>query len=159
MLEQKNIVSTQKEKIHKSLKNGTNVLDYYDISVLATAYTKDGNIISGLNGIAIREMDKPIQLSIVIPNEYIKTNRKFGVVRLHDGKATRLISVTQENVITFSTDCFSIYALVAEDTAVKESDVKVNTRDNTSVILPIATMGISVMFIVGLLIKRKKRVK
>ena len=116
-------------------------------------------MISGLNDIAIGEMDKPIQLSIVIPSEYMKANRKFGVVRLHNGTATRLTSVTKDNVITFSTDCFSIYTLVAEDMTTKESNTKTDTSDTTSVMLPVVAMGVSVMLIVGLFITRKKRVK
>ena len=45
-LDHKTLTNTQKESIRKALRNGTSVLDYYDISVLANCYTKDGKMIS-----------------------------------------------------------------------------------------------------------------
>ena len=81
-LTESDITIDQKDKIEKVLEDGAKILAYYDISITATAYSKDDVIIPEINGVEISEMASPIKLSMTIPSEFIKKNRQFGIVRL-----------------------------------------------------------------------------
>lgn len=159
------LTAKQKDKIQKVLEDGVNILAFYDISILATAYNDDGEIISSLNGVEISEMEEPIKLSLTIPSEFIKKNRQFGIVRLHDDIATGLNSILDnESTITFETDQFSIYTLVGKDYTQEEVNKNpdilntsiVETGDDSSSLVPLIVMAVSLIIIVGVLALKKR---
>ena len=166
-LTESDITIDQKDKIEKVLEDGAKILAYYDISITATAYSKDDVIIPEINGVEISEMASPIKLSMTIPSEFIKKNRQFGIVRLHDNEANGLkSSLANENIITFETDRFSIYTLVAKDYTQaevnKDPDVLnnsiVKTGDDTSSMLPMIFMAASLLVIIGILEMKRREV-
>ena len=124
-------------------------------------------IIPEINGVEISEMASPIKLSMTIPSEFIKKNRQFGIVRLHDNEANGLkSSLANENIITFETDRFSIYTLVAKDYTQaevnKDPDVLnnsiVKTGDDNSSMLPMIFMAASLLVIIGILEMKRREV-
>ena len=166
-LTESDITIDQKDKIEKVLEDGAKILAYYDISITATAYSKDDVIIPEINGVEISEMASPIKLSMTIPRDFIKKNRQFGIVRLHDNEANGLkSSLANENIITFETDRFSIYTLVAKDYTQaevnKDPDVLnnsiVKTGDDTSSMLPMIFMAASLLVIIGILEMKRREV-
>lgn len=153
----------QKDSIQNVLVEGANICTYYDISILATAYLND-EILADINGIKIPQLNEPIQLSLTIPSEFIKTNRQFGIVRLHNDKAMGLASTVENgNVIHFETDCFSIYTLVSKDYTQAEVDKDPNVLTSSivktsddSTIIPYVIMISGVLVVIGLLLKKRK---
>lgn len=158
------LTDEQKAEIKNVLEDGVDILAYYDISILATAYDGD-EIISSLNGIEINNLEAPIKLSLNIPSEYIKNNRQFGIVRLHNDKAIGLKSTVETgNTITFETDQFSIYTLVAKDYSQEEvnknpdilNTLIVKTGDESSSLVPFVTMAVSLVVIIGVIGFKKR---
>lgn len=69
-LTESDITIDQKDKIEKVLEDGAKILAYYDISITATAYSKDDVIIPEINGVEISEMASPIKLLIIYGTLY-----------------------------------------------------------------------------------------
>ena len=142
-LTESDITIDQKDKIEKVLEDGAKILAYYDISITATAYSKDDVIIPEINGVEISEMASPIKLSNGLKS-----------------------SLANENIITFETDRFSIYTLVAKDYTQaevnKDPDVLnnsiVKTGDDTSSMLPMIFMAASLLVIIGILEMKRREV-
>ena len=115
-LTESDITIDQKDKIEKVLEDGAKILAYYEYFYYGYSLFKRWRDHPEINGVEISEMRLPIKLSMTIPSEFIKKNRQFGIVRLHDNEANGLkSSLANENIITFETDRFSIYTLVAKD--------------------------------------------
>lgn len=73
-------------------------------------------------------LSAPVSITIDVPEELRSSGRKFAIVRIHDGKATLLKDNDSDpGTITISTDKFSIYAIVYQDT----SDVQTPSGGNT----------------------------
>lgn len=60
----------------------------------------------------LTQLSEPLTFKVEIPKELKKANRKFYVLRLHDGKVTE-IPVNEDG--TFTTDQFSSYMLAYKD--------------------------------------------
>lgn len=116
----KTITKASKETIILNTK-GYTIGQYIDIS-LYKYMVIDGNRDEGE---AVHETSDKIKVSIEIPTELInkdsKINRTYYIVRNHDGKVEILKGVYNEetNTYTFETDCFSDYAIIYKDEAVK----------------------------------------
>ena len=82
---------------------------------------------------AIRQLDRPIQVSLAIPAEWEREGREFFVVRLHEGEAQVLPAARGEDgTLTFFTDRFSAYALGYRDPAPEEKPAPGGPGDSGS---------------------------
>lgn len=67
--------------------------------------------------IKINKLNKNLKISVIIPENIRKENRKYSVVRIHEGIATLLEGEYDKEryTLTFETDRFSSYAIVYKD--------------------------------------------
>ena len=67
----------------------------------------------------VTETNGAIEITIEIPRELLNTdasvNRVYKIIRIHDGEAEVLDGTFENGYFTFTTDKFSIYALVYQD--------------------------------------------
>ncbi|MCM1082102.1 MAG: hypothetical protein NC428_01360 [Clostridium sp.] len=79
----------------------------------------DMNIVKFIDGIVsgnVNKLDKEITITIDVPKEFQAANRKFSIIRLHDGIAEELPDLDDNpNTVTFTTGKFSLYTLIYED--------------------------------------------
>ncbi|MCM1082569.1 MAG: hypothetical protein NC428_03745 [Clostridium sp.] len=79
----------------------------------------DMNIVKFIDGIVsgnVNKLDKEITITIDVPKEFQAANRKFSIIRLHDGIAEELPDLDDNpNTVTFTTGKFSFYTLIYED--------------------------------------------
>ncbi len=91
--------------------------------VIAKLYNIDlFNAFNGLKVEQVTDAEKEIAITITIPTDMEKVkdgyNRKYYVVRVHNGKTDILDTVVNEDgTLTFKTDKFSTYSLVYADSA------------------------------------------
>lgn len=78
--------------------------------------------IEGQDKVKVSETNGKLKISFEIPEKLRKENRKFYIIRIHDGVVTVITPTQNANILTFETDKFSTYALVYTDS--KEADVK-----------------------------------
>lgn len=79
---------------------------------------------------AATELSNDVKVTIDVPEELIKSGRKFSIIRVHDGGADKLIDLdSDDSTITFETNKFSTYAIVYE--AEKENATTVKSNSNT----------------------------
>ncbi|MCM1172846.1 MAG: leucine-rich repeat protein, partial [Clostridium sp.] len=72
----------------------------------------DGEVVGN-----ITDLENEITITIDIPQEYIGTERRFFIIRLHDNVPTILEDLDDNpNTVTIKTDKFSLYTLAYEDT-------------------------------------------
>ncbi|MCM1170769.1 MAG: hypothetical protein NC393_01450 [Clostridium sp.] len=97
-----------------------------DLEAIKTAAKKrkiavilDMNIVKFIDGIVsgnVNKLDKEITITIDVPKEFQAANRKFSIIRLHDGIAEELPDLDDNpNTVTFTTGKFSFYTLIYED--------------------------------------------
>lgn len=84
------------------------VVQYIDIGINVIANGANIGNITNLNG--------KIPLSVSVPNDLLGENRKFYILKYHDGVVEKLDLTLEGNQGTFYTDEFSVYALAYEDT-------------------------------------------
>ncbi|MDE7363239.1 MAG: hypothetical protein K2N38_15055, partial [Oscillospiraceae bacterium] len=66
----------------------------------------------------VTKTDEPIRITFEVPEALRGANRTFAVIRVHDGEATLLSDLdNDENTVTIETDKFSTYALVYRENA------------------------------------------
>ena len=87
-------------------ENGFGAGNVFTIDV---ALVSDGETLGYLT-----QLSEPLTFKVEIPKELKKANRKFYVLRLHDGKVTAL-DLAEDG--TFTTDQFSSYMLAYKDVA------------------------------------------
>ncbi|MDE7281765.1 MAG: hypothetical protein K2N36_08520 [Ruminiclostridium sp.] len=64
----------------------------------------------------VTDTNKPIRITVSVPDALLKDGRVFGLVRVHDGKAEFLKDLdTDPKTITVESDKFSTYAIVYSD--------------------------------------------
>lgn len=68
----------------------------------------------------IHETLNPVEITIVIPEDYRQDNREYTVLRVHDGKVDEMFNGRPGDgwTITFTSDKFSIYSLSFKDTEI-----------------------------------------
>lgn len=109
------VVEEEKELITAVVENIENaqIGVYIDINLYKQIGDKDAE--------KITNTDKPLTITLPIPQELINTNenvqRTYFMVRVHDGKAEIIDSIHDEaeQTLTFSTDRFSTYAIGYSD--------------------------------------------
>lgn len=112
-------VKTDAEKIKKELEvltdksqNTATVAMYLDLSLTIKAdETPIGNITN---------LDKPVKFTVVVPENLVKEGRNFYILRVHNGVVEKIEPDQEKNILTFSTDKFSTYAVVYEDKKVDD---------------------------------------
>lgn len=100
-------------------KNDINVVNAFDVEI--QLYIDNEQIGT------IPETNKELTFKVVIPRGLKKENRKFYVLRLHDGKVDK-IPVNEDG--TFKTDKFSSYMLVYEDVSSSTKPTEGTKDDN-----------------------------
>ena len=125
--------STLVNKIKGSVTNGT-VVEFLDIDLLLTA---DNDLLG-----KITKLDDELTISIDAPasvlNVPANTNRKFFIVRTHEGEEPEVIEATLVNgKLVFKTDKFSSYAVGYSDTTTK------NPTTGDSIISYVMVLGLS----------------
>lgn len=110
---------TEVKKINELIKDETKkdkeaaIGQVLDIKVLLKA--NDTEILG-----TITKLNAPISITAKIDESLMKEGRTFYVVRVHDGKAEKLPTTDNgDGTVTFTTDSFSTYAIVYEDTKVE----------------------------------------
>ena len=101
-------------------ENGYGAGNVFTIDV---ALVSDGETLGYLT-----QLSEPLTFKVEIPKELKKANRKFYVLRLHDGKVTAL-DLAEDG--TFTTDQFSSYMLAYKDVATKPSTGTTTTAPAT----------------------------
>ncbi len=96
------------EPTKKIMRNavGNKPLQYFDITMMKT-----------LNGNTerIESLPEPMEVIIEVPDNIYKKNRKYSVLRVHNGELTVLPDLDDDpKTITFRTDRFSSYAIAEE---------------------------------------------
>ena len=143
-----------KKVIDKFAKASLNLIiaNYFDISIVVN---DDNNNKLGL----IPELTKDIELVIVLPKKYINidknVNRKYYVIREHDGKVEILkdVKVSEDGKsIVFKSNKFSTYALAYEDEVIQE---ELPTNPNTSDINLTLLIGTLLIGVTGIVITTK----
>lgn len=82
------------------------IASYLDISVLVVNRSNDNKVLG-----KITELEKPVEIQIVVPESLRTEGAKYVVVRYHDGKAEIIEGEYKDGVLTIKTDKFSTYAL------------------------------------------------
>lgn len=134
VVDEKDISKDNQSKIKDAIKelekkNTVNIYQYLDLSILLQANNETLGEITQLN--------QPIKFTIKLPTDLIKDNRKFYIVRIHEGKTDILdTTLNKDNTLTFETDKFSTYALVyADEKPISQTNQKttnsVKTGDNS----------------------------
>ena len=149
------IDSSKKDKILNELKKISNkaVLgQYLDITYYLTIKNKDGEQIG--DTVSVSKPGKAV-VSFECPNELINNDqtkeRKYYIIREHEGQITIIPAKLVDGYIQFDTDQFSTYALAYED--VQKSNgakVDVKTGDNTNItyyalLATIAILGVAIL--------------
>lgn len=82
------------------------IASYLDISVLVVNRSDDNKVLG-----KITELEKPVEIQIVVPESLRVEGAKYVVVHYHDGKAEIIEGKYKDGVLTIKTDKFSTYAL------------------------------------------------
>ncbi|WP_138268165.1 hypothetical protein [Anaerofustis stercorihominis] len=160
-----NATAEEKELVESTLDEKDLIGQYFDLSIVIKA---DNEIIGKINN-----LNKSADFNIVIPQDLLKEGREFFIVRIHDGVAEKLDSVTKDDVITFSTSKFSTYALGYNDKSVSSNTGSVDdnlnettnttlnpqTSDNNQLFLWSAILCSASVCILGLLVYVKRKIK
>lgn len=97
-----------------------------DLAIIKAAAKKrkiavilDMNLVKFIDGIMsgnVNQLDKEMTITIDVPKAFLADNRKFSIIRIHDGIAEELIDLDDNpNTVTFTTGKFSLYTLIYED--------------------------------------------
>ena len=83
-------------------------LQYFDFSFHLVS--DDGALLG-----EIKQLKQPISYAVVLPKGTAQQDTSYYMVRLHNGNITKIpLHTNADGTMTFSTDQFSLYALVAE---------------------------------------------
>ena len=146
------------DKVKEVLNNGV-VGAYLDLTLLKK--------VGSLKEVSVTETAAGVVVKLDIPESLKNTDssveRKYTVVRIHDGVAEALETSCENGVITFTTDKFSTYAICYEDVAAtgngQSSDNTINTGDvyNIALYVLFAVVSCAGLAFVGL--RRKSVVR
>lgn len=133
------------------------ITNYFDITLNVQDSARN-EVVGTLN-----ELSKEMTFNVAIPKELTTVpegyNRKYYVVRYHDGKSEILETTTNGNILTFKSDKFSTYALAYEDVEIK-SEENPKTADNIMTYVSIGIISIAgISLALSSIIKRKKHLK
>ena len=135
----------------KKIADKLTVTDFFDISVVVRSEQKEVDTIA--------ELTKEIELMILLPETLKNTdkdiNRKYYVIREHDGKVEKLDAKLSDDgkYLTFKSDKFSTYALAYEDVEIKE-ELPPQTGDSIITYLLVGLMSLVAFAGTGMFLKK-----
>ena len=146
------------DKVKEVLNNGV-VGAYLDLTLLKK--------VGSLKEVSVTETAAGVVVKLDIPESLKNTDasveRKYTVVRIHDGVAEALETSCENGVITFTTDKFSTYAICYEDVAAtgngQASDNTVNTGDVYNIALYVLFAVVSCAGLAFVVLRRKSVVR
>ena len=146
------------DKVKEVLNNGV-VGAYLDLTLLKK--------VGSLKEVSVTETAAGVVVKLDIPESLKNTDssveRKYTVVRIHDGVAEALETSCENGVITFTTDKFSTYAICYEDVAATEngqsSDNTINTGDVYNIALYVLFAVVSCAGLAFVVLRRKSVVR
>ena len=146
------------DKVKEVLNNGV-VGAYLDLTLLKK--------IGSLKEVSVTETAAGVVVKLDIPESLKNTDssveRKYTVVRIHDGVAEALETSCENGVITFTTDKFSTYAICYEDVAAtgngQSSDNTINTGDVYNIALYVLFAVVSCAGLAFVVLRRKSVVR
>ena len=142
------------DKVKEVLNNGV-VGAYLDLTLLKK--------VGSLKEVSVTETAAGVVVKLDIPESLKNTDssveRKYTVVRIHDGVAEALETSCENGVITFTTDKFSTYAICYEDVAAtgngQASDNTINTGDVYNIALYVLFAVASCAGLAFVILRRK----
>ena len=142
------------DKVKEVLNNGV-VGAYLDLTLLKK--------VGSLKEVSVTETAAGVVVKLDIPESLKNTDssveRKYTVVRIHDGVAEALETSCENGVITFTTDKFSTYAICYEDVAAtgngQASDNTINTGDVYNIALHVLFAVVSCAGLAFVILRRK----
>lgn len=146
------------DKVKEVLNNGV-VGAYHDLTLLKK--------VGSLKEVSVTETAAGVVVKLDIPESLKNTDssveRKYTVVRIHDGVAEALETSCENGVITFTTDKFSTYAICYEDVAAtgngQSSDNTINTGDVYNIALYVLFAVVSCAGLAFVVLRRKSVVR
>lgn len=130
------------------------ITNYFDITLNVQDSARN-EVVGTLN-----ELSKEMTFNVAIPKELTTVpegyNRKYYVVRYHDGKSEIISASVDGNVLSFESDKFSTYALAYEDV---KDEVIVNPPTGDKIVLDLVVGIVSVAglgLVARSIAKRKK---
>ena len=146
------------DKVKEVLSNGV-VGTYLDLTLLKK--------VGSLKEVSVTETAAGVVVKLDIPESLKNTDssveRKYTVVRIHDGVAEALEISCENGVITFTTDKFSTYAICYEDVAAtgngQSSDNTINTGDVYNIALYVLFAVVSCAGLAFVVLRRKSVVR
>ena len=146
------------DKVKEVLSNGV-VGTYLDLTLLKK--------VGSLKEVSVTETAAGVVVKLDIPESLKNTDssveRKYTVVRIHDGVAEALETSCENGVITFTTDKFSTYAICYEDVAAtgngQASDNTINTGDVYNIALYVLFAVVSCAGLAFVVLRRKSVVR
>ena len=146
------------DKVKEVLNNGV-VGAYLDLTLLKK--------VGSLKEVSVTETAAGVIVKLDIPESLKNTDssveRKYTVVRIHDGVAEALETSCENGVITFTTDKFSTYAICYEDVAAtgngQASDNTINTGDVYNIALYVLFAVVSCAGLAFVVLRRKSVVR
>ena len=146
------------DKVKEVLNNGV-VGAYLDLTLLKK--------VGSLKEVSVTETAAGVVVKLDIPESLKNTDssveRKYTVVRIHDGVAEALETSCENGVITFTTDKFSTYAICYEDVAAtgngQASDNTINTGDVYNIALYVLLAVVSCVGLTFVVLRRKSVVR
>ena len=146
------------DKVKEVLNNGV-VGAYLDLTLLKK--------VGSLTEVSVTETAAGVVVKLDIPESLKNTDssveRKYTVVRIHDGVAEALETSCENGVITFTTDKFSTYAICYEDVAAtgngQSSDNTINTGDVYNIALYVLFAVVSCAGLAFVVLRRKSVVR
>lgn len=146
------------DKVKEVLNNGV-VGAYLDLTLLKK--------VGSLKEVSVTETAAGVVVKLDIPESLKNTDssveRKYTVVRIHDGIAEALETSCENGVITFTTDKFSTYAICYEDVAAtgngQSSDNTINTGDVYNIALYVLFAVVSCAGLAFVVLRRKSVVR
>ena len=121
--EKNNVSQSDINEIDSILEDDEKVYCYLDIKIEISI----GNKVIG----TVNNLSDNIELTINIPTD-IQNKGEFYIGRVHNGKAEKLNTKRDGNTLTFTTDCFSTYALVYTENSFINIDSNIKNKNTTS---------------------------
>lgn len=89
----------------------------------------------------ITKTNSPIAVEIKLPDELVKENREYALLRVHDGENQILPDIDKlDETVTFLSDSFSFYALIYKDKEVEVNpDPPMQTGGNDNIAIFMST--------------------
>lgn len=96
----------------------------------------------------ITKTNSPIAVEIKLPDELVKENREYALLRVHDGENQILPDIDKiDETVTFLSDRFSFYALIYKDKEVEvnpDPPMQTGVNDNIAIFMSTGVTALAV---------------